>query len=103
MRARADLAAIIERRLKKYLSRDKTGIRREMLRLFTRSRSLSIGQVFEEITRRFTISYHSVAAMVGIIASRIGILHIIRDRDGSASVYQLKDRYHDMVVRVVGI
>jgi hypothetical protein len=102
MRAPAEIRKIIEARLKSYISRDRTGIRREMLRLFLRIRSLTIQQIFEALNKRFTISYHSVAAMVGIIASRIGILRVSRSRDGAYSIYRLKEQYHEIVVRAVG-
>lgn len=101
MRAPAEIKKVIEARLKRYISRDRTGIRREMIRLFLKIKSLTIQQIFETLNERFSISYHSVAAMVGIIASRIGILHVSRPKEGAPSVYQLKDRYHDIVVRVV--
>ena len=102
MRASAEIRKIIEARLKSYVSRDRTGIRREMLRLFLRIRSLTIQQIFEALNERFTISYHSVAAMVGIIASRIGILRVSRSSDGTYSVYHLKDKYQEAVMRAVG-
>jgi len=35
--------------------------------------------------------------MVGIIASRLGILHVIREKDGTCSIYQLKEQYVEMV------
>ncbi|MDD1718715.1 MAG: DUF2551 domain-containing protein [Methanoregulaceae archaeon] len=102
MRAPAEIRKIIETRLKSYISRDRTGIRREMLRLFLRIKSLTIQQIFDALNKRFSISYHSVAAMVGIIASRIGILRVSRSKDGAYSVYQLKDQYHEIVMRAVG-
>jgi len=39
--------------------------------------------------------------MVGIIASRIGILRATRNSDG-VNNYELKDKYFDIVVRIVG-
>jgi len=103
MRPTAEIKKVIETRLKSYISRDRTGIRREMLRLFLRIKSLTIAQIFEALNQRFSISYHSVAAMVGIIASRIGILHVTRNKEGTYTIYKLKDRYSDIVVRIVGV
>jgi hypothetical protein len=40
--------------------------------------------------------------MVGIIASRIGILRAIRNADG-VNTYRLKEKYIDIVVRIVGV
>jgi Protein of unknown function (DUF2551) len=102
MRAKAEIQKVIETRLKNYISRDRTGIRREMLRLFLKIKSLTIPQVFAYLQEKFSISYHSVAAMVGIIASRLGILHVSRTKEGTTSIYELKDKYADIVVRIIG-
>lgn len=102
MRSPHEIKAVIESRLRIYLSRDHTGIRRAMLQLFLKVKTLTIARICEYLNRRFTISYHSVAAMVGIIASRIGILHVNKNREGTHSVYQLKEQYADMVARIVG-
>ena len=90
MRATAEIKKVIESRLKNYVSRDKTGIRREMLKLFLKIRSITIPRMFEYLNRKFSISYHSVAAMVGIVASRLGILHVNRTKEGTTSVYVTK-------------
>jgi hypothetical protein len=102
MRSPQEIRTIIERRLKNYLSRDRTGIRRALLNLFLAVKSLTIAQIFEFLNRQFSISYHSVAAMVGIIASKIGILHVTRDKEGTCSVYSLKAKYVETVERIVG-
>jgi len=103
MRSPAEIKKLIETRLKRYLSRDRTGIRHETLRLFLTVKSLTIADIYEKLGKRFSISYHSVAAMVGIIASRLGILHITRNRENTCSMYQLKEQYIDIVVRIVGM
>jgi hypothetical protein len=102
MRSPQEIRTIIERRLKNYISRDRTGIRRALLNLFLAAKSLTIARIFEILNRRFSISYHSVAAMVGIIASKIGILHVTRDKEGTCSVYSLKAKYIETVERIVG-
>jgi hypothetical protein len=101
MRSPAEIKSLIEARLKTYLSRDTTGIRREMLKLFLKINSLTIAEIFSILNKHFTISYHSVAAMVGIIASRIGILHVNRSKDSTCTVYELKEQYVDIVRRIV--
>lgn len=103
MRSPAEIKKLIETRLKSYLSRDRTGIRHETLRLFLKVESLTIADIYERLVKRFSISYHSVAAMVGIIASRLGILHITRNRENTCSMYQLKEQYIDIVARIVGM
>jgi hypothetical protein len=102
MRSPYEIKNVIEGRLKSYLSRDKTGIRREVLRLLLRVRSVTIAEILEELKARFPVSYHAVASMVGIIASRIGILRASRNADG-VNTYELKEKYADLVGRMVGV
>jgi len=102
MRSAADLRTEIESRLRGYLSRDTTGIRHELLTIFVRVRSVTIADTHNLLSKKFTVTYQSVASMVGIIASKIGILRVIRDKDNSTSTYELKDQYSDMVRRIVG-
>ena len=40
--------------------------------------------------------------MVGIIASRIGILRAVRGPDGT-NAYEIKEKYVDIVTRIVGV
>ncbi|OPX72990.1 MAG: hypothetical protein A4E38_00304 [Methanoregulaceae archaeon PtaB.Bin108] len=102
MRSPHEIKAVIEGRLRMYLSRDQTGVRHAMLKLFLKIKTLTIAKICELLNRRFKISYHSVAAMVGIIASRIGILHVMKNKEGTHSVYQIKEQYADLVAGIVG-
>ncbi len=102
MRSPSEIKRVIEGRLKSYLSRDKTGIRREVLRLFISIKSVTITELVVELQKRFSVTFHAVASMVGIIASRIGILRATRNADGVNS-YKLKEKYFDIVVRIVGV
>jgi hypothetical protein len=101
MRTPADLKNEIESRLKNYLSRDKTGIRHELLKLFLEIKSLRVADIYEDLKERYAISYHSVASMVGIIASKIGILHVRKDKDNVNTQYELKEQYKDIVIKLV--
>ncbi len=102
MRSPQEIKRVIEARLRSYLSRDRTGIRRELLRLFVRVKSMTIAELVAELQKQFAVTFHAIASMVGIIASRIGILHTIRNADGVSS-YELKEKYVDIVVRIVGV
>ena len=73
-----------------------------MLNLFVRVKSLTIPQIHEKLQEQFTISYHSIASMVGTIASRIGILRVRRNAEGTNSIYELKDQYVDVVTNILG-
>lgn len=101
MRSPQEVKRVIEVRLKSYLSRDKTGIRHELLRLFVRIKSITVAELVSELQKQFTVTFHKIASMVGIIASRIGILRVTRNTDG-VSAYTLKEKYVDIVIRVVG-
>jgi len=102
MRSPGELKKEIEDRLKSYLSRDRDGLRHEVLGLFVKVRALTIPQIYETLRKRFTITYHSIASMVGIIASRIGILHVRRNAEGTNSIYELKEQYVDLVTKILG-
>ncbi|HIH85923.1 MAG TPA: DUF2551 domain-containing protein, partial [Methanoculleus sp.] len=65
-------------------------------------RTLTIPQIYETLRMQFAITYHSIASMVGIIASRIGILHVRRNAEGTNSVYELKEQYVDLVAKILG-
>lgn len=101
MRSPQEIGRVIEARLKTYLSRDRTGIRRELLRLFLRVKSKTIAELVADLQKHYAVTFHAIASMVGIIASRIGILHMTRNADGVSS-YELKEKYVDCVVRIVG-
>lgn len=101
MRSPADIKREIEARLKTYLSRDNTGIRHEVLAFFVRIRSTTIPDLYALLSRTFTVSYHSIASMVGIIASRIGILHVRRDTENTNTVYEMKEEYVGLVTRLL--
>jgi len=102
MRSPSEIKRVIEGRLRSYLSRDRTGIRREVLRLFLKTKSITIAELVAELQKQFTVTFHAIASMVGIIASRIGILRATRNADGLHS-YEIKEKYVDIVVRIVGV
>jgi hypothetical protein len=91
----------VRRRLKGYLTRDRTGIRREVLNLFLRLRSLTIPRIYEVLSHRFSVSYHALASMVGIIASRLGILHVRKQQASPYAVYELREEYVDVVTQLL--
>jgi len=101
MRSQSEIEKMIEGRLRSYLSRDKTGIRLEVLRLLLRIRQTTIAEILAGLKEQFPVSFHTIASMVGIIASRIGILKVSRNA-GGVTTYELKEKYSSMVVRLVG-
>jgi predicted HAD superfamily phosphohydrolase len=102
MRSPAEIKRVIETRLRAYLSRDRTGIRREVLRLFVQIKSITIAELVTELQKQFVVTFHAIASMVGIIASRIGILRASRNAEG-VNCYELKEKYVSIVVGIVGV
>jgi hypothetical protein len=92
---------VIEKRLRSYISRDRTGIRREVLRLFVTTGSLTIAELVAKLKKQFAVTFQAIGSMVGTIASRIGILYATRNSDG-VSNYRLKEKYVGIVVGIVG-
>jgi len=102
MRSPTEIRRVIEGRLRSYLSRDRTGIRREVLRLLVKIKSITIAEIVQELQKQFVVTFHAIASMIGIIASRIGILRSTRNAEGVNS-YELKEKYFDVVIRIVGV
>lgn len=97
----SDLRKEIENRLRKYLARDKSGIRKELLSLFVRAKSLTVAHIHEKLAEKFSVSYHSIASMVGTIASKLGILSTRRSPDGTTGVYEVKEQYVDVIEQAI--
>lgn len=97
MRSPVDIKRKVYHRIRDYLSRDRTGLRRALLNLFIRVKSLTIPEIFEALRLHFSVSYHSIASMVGVIASRLGILRVKRNPNERISTYELKEKYVDIV------
>lgn len=96
----SDLKKEIEARLTAYLSRDKSGIRATLLKLLVKLKSFTVNMVHEKLSEKFQVSVHSVASMIGTIASKFGILSVRRTKDGDLGVYELKPQYYEMVSRI---
>ncbi len=62
---------------------------------------MTVPQIHEALSTKFDVTYHSVASMVGIVASKLGILSTHKMKDGSLGVYELKAQYVDLVEQVV--
>lgn len=97
----SDIRSEIERRVANYLSRDKSGIRKALLKLIVSARVVTIPMIHETLSRSFDVSYHSVASMVGIVSSKLGILSLKKQNDETTGVYELKKQYADIVERAV--
>ena len=97
----SDLRKEIEERLKSYLSRDKSGIRKALLGLIVKMKTVTVPEIHATLSAAFEVSIHSVASMVGTIASKFGILSMKKAKDGDLAVYELKPQYAELVERVI--
>jgi len=90
----------IKARLTKYLTRDETGIRKSVLKLFLSSKPYTTQEIFESLVKEgFDVNYRGVSAMVGLMNTRLGILRI--DVKGDHNVYSLKYEYKNAVKMVM--
>ncbi len=86
----------VKNRLIKFLLKDKIGIRKSILRLFSETKSCTTVEIYDYLIKQgFNINYRAVSAMVGQMHSRIGILRVYLARE--RHVYTLKEDYFDIV------
>ena len=89
----------IEERVRKYLERDKDGIRKELLRVFLEGRKFTTDEIHKRLVEKgYNINVKGVSAMVGLISSRLGIL---KTELGEKNRYHLKEEYADIVKRIL--
>jgi hypothetical protein len=87
-------------RLIKFLSTDKLGIRKYLLKLFLQAKSCTTGEVYDYLIKQgFNVNYRGVSAMVGQMHSRLGILRVYSAN--KRNVYTLKENYLDIVKMVL--
>ncbi len=90
----------VKARLTKYLTRDETGIRRFVLKLFLNGGKYTTHDVYNLLTKNgFDVNYRGVSAMVGIMNARLGILRI--DVKGNHNVYSLKNEYRNALKTIM--
>lgn len=93
--------AIVEERLKSYLTGDHQGVRRAIIKILLTKRDLSIQEIYEQVGDSFSISFHSVAGMMGILSSRIGILQALHDHQQKCRVYRIREKDIPTVTKVM--
>lgn len=97
----SDIRNEIEKRIINYLSRDKSGIRKALLDIIVKAKTVTVPMIHETLSKKYSVSYHSVASMVGIVASKLGILALKKANDDAIGVYELKNQYADIVERAI--
>ncbi len=87
-------------RLIKFLLKDKIGIRKSLLRLFSEAKSYTTVEIYDYLIKQgFNVNYRAVSSMVGQMHSRLGILQFYLTNEHN--VYTLKTDYLDIVKTVL--
>jgi hypothetical protein len=88
----------ITKRLEVYLKTDAKGIRRVVLHAFVKLKKLTADTLHRILVERnFAITLKQVTAMLGVIHSKLGILHAHKNSYDSKYEYSIKEKYADMV------
>jgi len=94
-----DMNSEIEARIRKYLNRDRNGIRKELLRVLLEDRKFTTEDIYKKLVEKgFDISVRGISAMVGLISARLGVL---KTELGEKNRYYLKREYVDMVKKIL--
>ncbi len=90
----------IEKRLRKYLERDRNGVRRELLKILLEGNKYTTDEIYEKLKSRISTSINKrgVSAMVGLMCARLGIL---KTELGEKNKYYIKQEYADLVEKLV--
>lgn len=89
----------VETRVRKYLERDKNGIRKELLKVLLEGEKFTTAEIHRKLSEKgYPISSRGVSAMVGLISARLGIL---KTELGEKNRYYLKSEYEDIVRKIV--
>ena len=87
----------IKRRLEIYLELDIDGIRKFIIDILLRLKKVTVDQLFNELNKKFKISFSAVASTLGYIHSKLGILHAYKESYKTPIVYSLKEEYMDIM------
>ncbi len=89
----------VETRVRKYLERDKNGLRKELLKVLLEGKKFTTSEIHKMLAEKgYSISPRGVSAMVGLISARLGIL---KTELGEKNRYYLKNEYADLVRQIV--
>lgn len=90
----------VKNRLIRFLRKDKIGIRKSLLRLFSEEKSCNTVEIYDYLIKQgFNVNYRAVSAMVGHMHSRLGILRFYLTYEHN--VYTLKKDYLNIVKMVL--
>jgi len=87
----------IELRLRKYLERDRKGIRRKLLWILLEGGKYTTEEIYEKLDTK-DVNQRGVSAMVGLMCARLGI---IKTELGEKNRYFIKQEYADLVKSIL--
>lgn len=86
----------VKDRLIRFLLKDKIGIRKSLLSLFSEEKNCNTVEIYDYLIKQgFNVKYRAVSAMVGQMHSRLGILRF--KWTNKHNVYTINEDYLDMV------
>ncbi|MBQ3620575.1 MAG: DUF2551 domain-containing protein [Methanosarcinaceae archaeon] len=88
-------------RLEQFLESDKVGYRRLVLDLFLSRKEFTVDDIYEDLSKTYTVTRNKVASMIGYIHSKIGILSSHKESYKTPIVYRIKDEYVDTISTIV--
>jgi len=90
----------VKDRLIKFLLKDKIGIRKSLLRLFSEKKNYNTVEIYDHLIKQgFNVNYRAVSSMVGQMHSRLGILRVYLNCEHN--VYAIKEDYLGIVIMVL--
>ncbi len=87
----------IKRRLEVYLELDIDGLRKFVINILLKLKKLTVDMLYQELNKKFKISYSAVASTLGYIHSKLGILHAVKESYKTPIVYSLKEEYVELI------
>jgi hypothetical protein len=87
----------IEVRLRKYLERDKKGVRKKLLEIFLHGEKYTTDEIFSKLSCT-EMNIRGISAMVGLMGSRLGIL---KTELGEKNRYFIKPEYEELVKSIL--
>ncbi|MDO8725197.1 MAG: DUF2551 domain-containing protein [Candidatus Methanoperedens sp.] len=90
----------IRKRLIKFLLKDKIGIRKSLLRLFSEEKNCNTVEIYDYLIKQgFNVNYRATSSMVGQMHSRLGILRVYLNYEHN--IYTIKEDYLGIVKMVL--
>ena len=90
----------VKNRLIKFILKDKIGIRKSLLILFSEEKSCNTIEIYDYLIKQgFDVNFRAVSSMVGQMHSRLGILRVYLNYEHN--VYTIKEDYLGIVKMVL--